>query len=172
MEFVNAKCTNCGATLEIDKSKDAFICKYCGNAIITEKAIANQSSFINNVNINSSGNTITIINNENKDENRFPHSYTLSIIRPKKFIGSAAQWLFDIDGVLYPINNGERIDIKTNLKRLNSTIIMKFADGEQRRFRFTLISNGDNIEISVVPTLMQSIKISESTCKSATIIKI
>ncbi len=41
MPLVNAKCTNCGANLTVDKSKDAAICQYCGSAFIVEKAINN-----------------------------------------------------------------------------------------------------------------------------------
>lgn len=39
MGFVAAKCTQCGAKIEVDDTKEAGICKYCGTAFITEKAI-------------------------------------------------------------------------------------------------------------------------------------
>jgi len=39
MPLVQAKCTNCGASLEVDNSSDALICKHCGSAFIVEKAI-------------------------------------------------------------------------------------------------------------------------------------
>ena len=41
MPLVAAICTQCGANLEVDDSKEAGICKYCGTAFITEKAISN-----------------------------------------------------------------------------------------------------------------------------------
>lgn len=41
MPLVKAKCTNCGANLEVDSSKDAAICPYCKTAYIVEKAITN-----------------------------------------------------------------------------------------------------------------------------------
>ena len=41
MPIVDAKCTNCGATLQVDDSKEAMVCQYCGNAFIVEKAIKN-----------------------------------------------------------------------------------------------------------------------------------
>ncbi|MBQ7345438.1 MAG: leucine-rich repeat domain-containing protein [Oscillospiraceae bacterium] len=41
MPLVNAKCTNCGAALTVDASKDAAICEFCGSAFIVEKAINN-----------------------------------------------------------------------------------------------------------------------------------
>jgi DNA-directed RNA polymerase subunit RPC12/RpoP len=41
MALVNAKCTACGANLEVDGTQDAAICKYCGAAFIVEKAVNN-----------------------------------------------------------------------------------------------------------------------------------
>ena len=39
MALVAAKCTNCGAALQVDNTKDAAICQHCGSAFIVEKAI-------------------------------------------------------------------------------------------------------------------------------------
>lgn len=44
MPLVQAICTNCGANLEIDNTKDAAICPYCGTAFIVEKAINNYNT--------------------------------------------------------------------------------------------------------------------------------
>lgn len=33
MEFIQLKCPNCQATLEIEDSLDTFFCKYCGTRI-------------------------------------------------------------------------------------------------------------------------------------------
>lgn len=44
MPFVQAKCTNCGANLEVDRDKDAAICPYCNSAYIVEKAINNYNT--------------------------------------------------------------------------------------------------------------------------------
>ena len=41
MSFVNAKCTSCGTTLEVDSSKKSIACKYCGSKFIVEEAIKN-----------------------------------------------------------------------------------------------------------------------------------
>lgn len=49
MALVPAKCTQCGANIEVDETKEAGICRYCGTAFITEKAI-------NNYNINNTYN--------------------------------------------------------------------------------------------------------------------
>lgn len=41
MPLVAAQCTNCGAALQVDNTKDAAVCQYCGSAFIVEKAIHN-----------------------------------------------------------------------------------------------------------------------------------
>lgn len=52
MGFIPAKCTQCGANIEVDESKEAGICKYCGTAFVTEKAINNYNTYItNNINV-------------------------------------------------------------------------------------------------------------------------
>lgn len=48
MPWVAAKCTNCGANLEVDSAKDAAICPYCNTAFIIEKAI-NCYNVVNNI---------------------------------------------------------------------------------------------------------------------------
>lgn len=62
MPLVSAKCTSCGATLNVDQSLDAAICPYCGTPYIVEKAINNYNTTyrVDNlkadvVNINSDG---------------------------------------------------------------------------------------------------------------------
>ena len=59
MGLVAAKCTQCGANIEVDESKEAGICKYCGTAFITEKVITNYNTYITNNN-NFAGATINI----------------------------------------------------------------------------------------------------------------
>lgn len=44
MPIIPAKCTNCGASLKVDNTKDAAICPYCGSAFIVEKAINNYNT--------------------------------------------------------------------------------------------------------------------------------
>lgn len=41
MAFVPAICTQCGASIEVDDTNEAGVCKYCGTAFITEKVINN-----------------------------------------------------------------------------------------------------------------------------------
>lgn len=51
MPLVAAKCTNCGASLQVDSSKEAAVCQYCGTPYITEKAIKYYNT-TNNINAN------------------------------------------------------------------------------------------------------------------------
>lgn len=46
--MVNAKCTNCGAEIEVDERSEAGVCPYCKAAYITEKAIKNINNTTNN----------------------------------------------------------------------------------------------------------------------------
>lgn len=47
MPLVPAKCTQCGASLTVDPSKEAAVCPYCSQAYIVEKAI----NFYNTTNV-------------------------------------------------------------------------------------------------------------------------
>lgn len=44
MPLVQAKCTNCGANLEINNTLDAAVCPYCNTAFIVEKAVNNYNT--------------------------------------------------------------------------------------------------------------------------------
>jgi len=52
MRLVEGKCTNCGANVKVDTSKDAAICIFCGSAFIVEKAI-NLFNTTNNIRANT-----------------------------------------------------------------------------------------------------------------------
>lgn len=69
MPLVNAKCTNCGATLTVDKDKEAAICQYCNSAFIVEKAINNYH--ITNKN-SFNANVINVYTNSNWDMRETP----------------------------------------------------------------------------------------------------
>ena len=53
MALVAAKCTNCGKNIDVDHTKEADNCPYCGAAFIVEKAISN---YMTTVNANSTKN--------------------------------------------------------------------------------------------------------------------
>ena len=69
MAFVEAKCTQCGGNIKVDDSKEAGICKHCGTAFITEKAINNYNithNITNTVvqNTNIKANTVNVFQDE------------------------------------------------------------------------------------------------------------
>lgn len=66
MPLVNAKCTNCGANLEVDNTKDAANCPYCGAAYIVEKAI-NNYNITNNTTNNISADVVNVYGGNSGD---------------------------------------------------------------------------------------------------------
>jgi len=48
MALVKAICTNCGANLEVDNTKEAGICRHCRTAYIVEKTINKYNMHIQN----------------------------------------------------------------------------------------------------------------------------
>ena len=46
MMLTAAMCTQCGASIEVDKRKEAAVCSHCGSAFIVQKAINNYTSQI------------------------------------------------------------------------------------------------------------------------------
>ena len=81
MPFVAAKCTQCGATIEVDDTKEAGICKYCGTAFITEKAINNYNTYII-TNNSFAGANINVVGGARKRA-----AYTVINSRRKRIIG-------------------------------------------------------------------------------------
>ncbi len=57
--LVAAKCTQCGANIQVDSTHEAGICPHCGTAFITEKAVNNYN---NTYVTNNTYNTVTNIN--------------------------------------------------------------------------------------------------------------
>ena len=50
MPIVPAICTQCGAQLDVDDSKEAAVCPYCNTAFIVEKAINNyHNTYVTNI---------------------------------------------------------------------------------------------------------------------------
>ena len=69
MGLIAAKCTNCGAKIEVDESKEAGICPHCGTAFITEKVI-NNYNVTNNYHIEKQ----VIYNEQKYDANGFEYT--------------------------------------------------------------------------------------------------
>ena len=63
--MIAAKCTQCGANITVDDTKEAGICEFCGTAFITEKVI-NNYNITNNFNIDNANITVTTTNIEGR----------------------------------------------------------------------------------------------------------
>lgn len=64
MALVAAKCTQCGASIQVDETKEAGICQYCGTAFVTEKVI-NNYNVTNNIQVENATFNIAGANVEN-----------------------------------------------------------------------------------------------------------
>ena len=96
MGLIAAKCTNCGANIEIDENTTKSTCPYCGAEFVRETTTNNT---INNMKIENAIFTV---------ENKKITYKTITVGRTARFTGSAA--IFDIllDGQPYSsISNGE-----------------------------------------------------------------
>ena len=84
MAFVAAKCTQCGGSLQVDDSKDAGICPYCGTAFVTEKVIKNYNFHITN-NID----TLIVQNSEKAEIKSHCHNFNAGTfemqLHPQKY---------------------------------------------------------------------------------------
>ena len=69
MSLVPGVCTQCGAKLEVDPSKEAAVCGFCGTPFITEKVINNY----NTTNVTNIGNLhadVVNVSDEKSIDNR------------------------------------------------------------------------------------------------------
>ena len=89
MGLVAAKCTQCGANIEVDASKEAGICAHCGTAFITEKVINNY--IIHNHNTVNNNIAHATINIKQDDAEDYANRY-LAVIKQKKY-GAAFKML-------------------------------------------------------------------------------
>lgn len=51
MGLIAAKCTQCGANIEVDGTKETVICRYCGTAFIKENVLNNYNAATSSVNV-------------------------------------------------------------------------------------------------------------------------
>ena len=144
MPLVPAICPQCGGTIEVDNTREAGICKYCGTPFITEKAI-NNYTISNSIHINAPGNTINMVYN---DGTRFDHYYTIKIEREYHLLkGCAITYTIEMDGKKYILQNGGSVSIQTNLKRIDIQVTKK-ADGIEKSFG-QLIGQADGEDIII-----------------------
>lgn len=103
MALTMARCTNCGANLQVDMQKEAAVCEYCGSAFIVEKAVTNYYS------PNISGSTINIYNAPTQAKAKF---IPIVIQRKSSFIGCAITDNVVIDNhMIGTMTNGKKISL-------------------------------------------------------------
>lgn len=73
MSLVPAKCTQCGASIEVDNEKEAAICAHCGTAFIVEKAI-NNYNITNNITNHIHADVVNVVDGNIEDYIRNAHS--------------------------------------------------------------------------------------------------
>lgn len=78
MPVVQAKCTSCGANLQVDSSSDTAICPYCKSAYIVEKAINNYNTSVKIDNLSAD---VVNIQSENNIENQIKAAETFIQLR-------------------------------------------------------------------------------------------
>lgn len=72
MPLVSAKCLECGGELQVDNSREAAVCQYCGTPFIVEKAI----NHYNNYNSYNFNNAEVHIHNEQSLEQKLSNAET------------------------------------------------------------------------------------------------
>lgn len=110
VKLVPAVCTQCGATLEVDPTKEAAVCRFCNTPFVIEKAINNYNvKFANiehadNVNIDLKGTVKEVLDfadkqldksRENKKETR-----RIEAENSRQFIMSFFKYFFIFAGAV------------------------------------------------------------------------
>ena len=67
MGLVAARCTQCGAEIQVDDTRESGYCKYCGTQFITEKVINNYNTYITNNEIHNYAGATIITSPDNPD---------------------------------------------------------------------------------------------------------
>lgn len=105
MKLVKAKCTSCGAELEVNPEAECLICRYCGSPFIVDKAIKNYNVTISNiVNTNVDSDSVSI-----NSQNVNPNKYNLSSKQTEEEMGEEANSIQNINDVPHPKTKDELI---------------------------------------------------------------
>ena len=154
MSFVPAICSQCGAQLQIDDSKEAAICDFCGTAFISEKAIQTYN-VVHNIHLNTPGNTVNIFYNPNEKslntDDCFSHFYNVKIKRKKRILnGCAVVFVFEVNEKKYELRNGGEISFRTNQKHLDIQVLQQASFGSDKPFCGHLTASCDGKDVDIV----------------------
>ena len=110
VKLVPAVCTQCGATLEVDPTQEAAVCRFCNTPFIIEKAINNYNvKFANvehadNVNIDLTGTVKEVLDfagkqiNENREQKK--ETRKIEAENSRHFVVTFFKYFFIFAGVV------------------------------------------------------------------------
>jgi DNA-directed RNA polymerase subunit RPC12/RpoP len=134
MPLVSAKCTECGAIVELDNTKKAGICTHCGNAFIVEEAV----NIFNNANFNV--NVDKVVVNENLELKNKINTISREILRKieiaRRQIGifhslekvRSDKFNSKLNKLTIEAEISQRTPIYTKEELVNITVLSKVAD--------------------------------------------
>lgn len=182
MALVAAKCTQCGANIEVDETKEAGICKFCGTAFVTEKVINHYNNTINikNATINIEGANINNLllrasqfelNGEFETAKQY-YNRVLDIDanNPEALLGVQRLSCF-ILGVKVSAKDISRIDAQLPNNKIKAISIVREITGAELKEAKDFI---DQYRVGLTPTEISKIKakssdnISQNGCYIAT----
>lgn len=159
MPLVKAVCTNCGANLEVDNSKDAAICPMCGTPYIVEKAIQKYNTYISSTDVNAineagfkklldAANGFMALNDYNNAKNTFEQ---ITREYPQKFEGwwGVGMLELELEKVSHKedsINPGFSCVAIENAKRLASKEQLKIINEKVDSFNEFALAHNKSIE--------------------------
>ena len=128
MPLVAAKCTQCGANLQVNSENECSICSACGTPFITEKAITNYNTTINNTyNIDNktivSGNAEVHIHNDEINKLFLIEEGELTRYKGKRSKVTVPEGVLGIGDDILPdsIASLDKITLPSTLKYLEKT---------------------------------------------------
>ena len=162
MPFVQAKCTNCGGILAVDRSHDAAVCPFCQTPFIVEKAI-NNYNITNNITIQN-GATVYFSGADKKEPSKL-------VVRTGSYNNNPNTFNFDVVG-LYDeygnkvlslnVNQTKSIEVHKDMVltayHLKPNGLKQTLFGADRKLKSNSVEikqgKTTNIEISFVPNFM------------------
>jgi DNA-directed RNA polymerase subunit RPC12/RpoP len=113
MALVKAKCTECGAPIEVNPNAKVLVCRYCGSEFIVQDAINNININSENMAINQNFSGANVVINNNVTATQKAKTVKLIINRVSNITMSVWALEVVIDGESCGmINNGESSLIK------------------------------------------------------------
>lgn len=144
MPLTDAKCTNCGAPLKVDSSKDAAICRYCGSAFIVEKAIQNyyfSGNITNNINadvVNVMGQSEFVIRAGELEEY---HGESMDVVVPANVKSIKGGYT---GGPFHNCRNLNSIQLPEGLREIDALAFSGCTHLKSINIPSTVVSIGDN----------------------------